>query len=312
MSAKRDSLIKKAENARRESKYIDFKEGFDSASKREWCKLVKHIVAMANSGGGLIIFGLGNGGKPSGEDLSSINSVDPSHITNKVKKYTDIEFDSFEFCQVVRNGASYPALLVEGVSIPMIFTCPGTYPVDAKKQANEFVQGTMYFRHGAKSETGNSNDIRACIERELQRIRKSWLGDIKKITQAPAGHEVHVMPAGVHLSTAPDATPIRITDDPGAPAFRQVDTDTAFPIRQRELLGEVNSRLPDDIAINPFDVLCVRKVHELDKNENMQYATKFGSRQYSRACAEWLLEQFNQNSNFFKKARRDYRAQQDK
>lgn len=312
MSAKRDLLIKRAEIARRESKYIDFNEGFDSASKREWCKLVKHIVAMANSGGGLIIFGLANGGKPSGEDLSSINSVDPAHITNKVKKYTDIEFESFEFCQVVRDGASYPALLVEGVSIPMIFTCPGTYPVDAKRQANEFVQGTMYFRHGAKSEPGNSNDISACIERELQRIKKSWLSDIKKITQAPAGHEVHVMPAGVHLSTAPDATPIRITDDPGAPAFRQVDTDTAFPFRQMELLNEVNSRSPDDIVINQYDVLCVRKVHELGEREDLHYARKFGARQYSPACADWFLEQFNQNRSFFKEARRDYRAQQDK
>ena len=118
------------------------------------------------------------------------------------------------------------------------------------------------------------------------------------------------MPAGVHMSTAPDATPIRITDDPGAPAFRQVDTDTAFPFRQRELLREVNSRLPDEIVINAFDVLCVRKVRELANRRDLQYETKYGSRQYSRECAEWLLEQFNRNKEFFNQARRDYRAQQ--
>ena len=52
------SLIDKALAAKRESKHIEFKEGFDPASGHDWCESIKDIVAIANSGGGVLIFGL--------------------------------------------------------------------------------------------------------------------------------------------------------------------------------------------------------------------------------------------------------------
>lgn len=42
----------KALTAKRESKHIEFKEGFNPSEARDWCEIIKDIVAMANSGGG--------------------------------------------------------------------------------------------------------------------------------------------------------------------------------------------------------------------------------------------------------------------
>lgn len=46
-------LVDKGLKAKRESKHVDFKSSFDEESPGEWCELVKDIVAMANSGGGV-------------------------------------------------------------------------------------------------------------------------------------------------------------------------------------------------------------------------------------------------------------------
>ena len=47
-------LIQKALSAKRESKYVEFKQSFDPNSAREWCEIIKDIVAIANSGAGLL------------------------------------------------------------------------------------------------------------------------------------------------------------------------------------------------------------------------------------------------------------------
>ena len=41
-----------------ESRSVDFKESFDPNSGRDWVELVKDIAAMANSGGGHVVFGV--------------------------------------------------------------------------------------------------------------------------------------------------------------------------------------------------------------------------------------------------------------
>ena len=53
-----DRLISKALNAKRESKYIEFKSEFNPDSPQDWCEIIKDIVALANTGGGVIIFGV--------------------------------------------------------------------------------------------------------------------------------------------------------------------------------------------------------------------------------------------------------------
>src|SRR5487761_17864 len=93
-------FIQKALTAKRESKYIEFKQGFDPNSAGDWCEIVKDIAAVANSGGGIIVFGLDNVGTPTGADLKALGSIDPADIGNKISKYTGsvaLEFEVREF-----------------------------------------------------------------------------------------------------------------------------------------------------------------------------------------------------------------------
>ena len=86
MKITKEKIIQKAKSAKRESKYIEFKEKFDVQSSQHRCEIVKDIVAISNSGGGCILFGVNNDGSPSGYDISSFLELDPAIITDKIAK----------------------------------------------------------------------------------------------------------------------------------------------------------------------------------------------------------------------------------
>lgn len=302
-----DSSIDKALSAKRESAHIEFKQTFDPGSKQDWCELIKDLVALANSGGGTILFGADNKGQPVSADLSAIAGVDPATIGDRVHQYTSTHCCSVEIREVQKSGQNLVAWVVSEVSTPLVFAEPGTYPVDGGKQKTAFGRGTVYFRHGAKSEPGTTEDLALFLDRRLESIRRAWLGGVRKVVTAPAGSQVAVLPPDVTQSDSPDAAPIRITDDPTAPAYRLVDPDTTHPHRQKELIAAVRENLSKDESFNSFDVVAIRHVHGIDDRPEFSHHPKFGSRQYSQKFVEWIVARYHEDHDFFVKARTKHR-----
>ena len=300
-------LLEKVKNARRESKYIDFKEKFDISQAGEWCEIVKDIVAMANSSGGWILIGAKNDGLPSKADVTEVLTMDPAQITDKIFKYTGEQFSDFDIQEIEKNGNKLAAIQIKGVTIPLIFTQPGNYDIGGGKQKTAFGRGTIYFRHGAKSEPGNSKDLRDCINREIEKVRKSWLGNIRKVVAAPTGYKVAVLPPEIVESSLPTATPIRLVDDASAPAYRKIDPDSTHPHRQKEVVQLANQRIGEKRKVTPYDIRCLRKVYEIDIKPNFFYKPKFASPQYSNSFINWLIEQFEKDNQFFDEARQKWR-----
>jgi hypothetical protein len=218
-------LIAKALTAKRESKHVEFKLGFDASLSGEWCELIKDLAAIANSGGGIIVFGLDNLGLPTGESVEAITSIEPADIANKVSKYTGLVDFEFEIRSLEKKGHKLAAFVVQPVSIPLVFEKPGTYDIGSGKQRNAFSVGTVYFRHGAKSEPGTSEDIRRVIERQLEHIRRSWIKGVRKVVQAPQGSQIvavqstsrnaqQFLATQVRAVNDPNAIPVRLTRDP--------------------------------------------------------------------------------------------------
>jgi hypothetical protein len=52
---------------------------------------------MANSGGGIVVFGVNDDGTPATGDLKPIQALDPATFVDKIKKYTDQHFADFSF-----------------------------------------------------------------------------------------------------------------------------------------------------------------------------------------------------------------------
>jgi hypothetical protein len=232
-------LVQRALAAKRESKYIEFKETFDPASPADWCEIVKDIVAIANSGGGIIIFGLDSSGVPTGASPATLSNIDPADVGNKVSKYTGPVQLEFESRELEKEGRKLHAFVVQAVSVPIVFQKPGTYDVGSGKQKTAFSVGTVYFRHGAKSEPGNSDDIRAVIERQLESIRKSWIKGVRKVVQAPEGSQIiTVKPAGGAGASSLSPTVRAVKDPKAAPVLLTRDRQKAAGVFVHEQVSE--------------------------------------------------------------------------
>ncbi len=302
-------LVDKGLKAKRESKYVDFKRSFNPASAGKWCELIKDIIAMANSGGGVILIGLDNGGVPSKEDVQPVLNIDHATLVDKIRKYTGYQFSDIEIHEAKKKGEQIAVFEISGVKVPIVFQNVGTYEVSHRKQKTAFSCGTVYFRHGAKSEPGTTEDIRKAIERQLETIRSEWLDGVRKIVTAPQGSKVTVFSGEVKESKSPGATPIRLVDDPDAPGYRLIDHDTTYPHRQTELVDVVNGMLPEGVEINTYDILAVRRTNGIDGDARYCHTPKFGSPQYSDAFAKWIVEEHKKKSNFFQEAREKYYVQ---
>jgi len=309
MPIDRAKLLERAQHAKRESKYLDFKSEFDVSSAEAWCSLIKDIVAFANSGGGIIVFGVSDDGESVESDTSEILKCDIADITNRIAKYTGFQFSDIEIVEVGRGSMMHPAFLISRTEAPIVFTKPGTYDIGGGKQKTAFAQGTVYFRHGAKSEPGNRDDLVQWRDSELTRLRKTWLGGIRKVVKAPPGHTISVVPTG-STGVSDQAIPATISTDPAAPKFVPRNAEEIWPYRQKDLIKEVNKSLGKGIRMNPYDVQCIKREFDI-MNSHPEFAYKshhLSSPQYSSAFVAWIVRQVQADSDFFRKARDRYRS----
>jgi hypothetical protein len=312
VATNREALLELAKTILSESKYVDFKAEFDPESPRDWCEIIKDIVAMTNTGGGLIIVGLTDAGKSAGTKIKGVLDLDPAQVTDRIARYVGKQFSDFEIVSVDRRDGAVAALVIGGSSLPLVFVKPGTYAVeDAKQQQRTaFSQGTVYFRHGAKSEPGTTDDLRRALEREISRVKSSWLKNIKKVVKAPAGHVVYTAaPAlSVTANSSRSAMAVKITADEQAPAFRPEHADEYWPFRQTAVVEAVNFRLQGKVRITGHDILCIRKVLDLEeKHPDFIYRPfKRVPPQYNDAFIEWLVQSYDHDRRFFDSAREQY------
>jgi hypothetical protein len=284
---------------RSESESVEYKASFDTNSPAEWLEIIKDVVAIANSGGGAIIFGIDDSGDVSGFDCVVLGKLDPADLTNKVYKYTGQQFANFKLIKFEKGSALLFVILIDGVTVPVVFSKPGTYAIADGKQSTAFSGGTVYFRHGAKSEPGNSDDLRWFLERRIEEIRKSWFEGIVKVVEAPPGSQVEIVAA----PTPGEAAAIRLVHDASAPAFRQISVDETHPYRQKEVIEEFNKALAGSKTINPFHIRCVRYAHEIDAEATFCYKMKHVSARYSQAFVDWLIQQYTTDPAFFEAAK---------
>lgn len=287
--------------------YIDFKDGFNIDSKKDWCEIVKNSVAMANSGGGIILIGAGDDGVPSGSDVTPVLDIDLTVLADMIAAYTGERFSGFKIAELDKEGVKIAALLIESVSIPMVFIKPGTYDINDGGDGNDegaggqqtvFESGAVYFRHGARSEPGNPSDMTKVVGRELEKLHRSWFSCVEKTDKTPAQH-----------MTQPVATTSNAARMPNQSEYGVAIPDRTYPHIQKEVVHRVNERLSGKKHITAHDTLCVRRIYRVDESKpQFYYKSKFASAQYSEDFVDWLVERYEKDPLFFEKTREQYRA----
>ena len=307
-----DKLIEQSLVAVRESKFIEFQSEFDPSSNQDWWEVIKDVIAISNSGRGVIVFGLDDTGNPTGYDATPLLQMDSAEITDKIAKYVSFQFSDFELVEREKNGIPLALMLIESSHIPLVFRKPGTYRIKGNRQKDfqksAFKEGTVYFRHGAKSSPGNTDDLQRSFKKELKRTRKSWLKDIAKISTSPSGLEVVIVHKAVGSTASRTADVVRLTTDPRAPIIGAVDLDITHPYRQKELIAKVKENITDDVRFNSYDARSLWHAHDIGNHPDFYHYPKFGSPQYSDAYVDWIVKCYSKDKKFFDKTRKRYVA----
>jgi hypothetical protein len=265
----------KAQAAPQHAQATTSERPFDSNSEHDWCELLVDITALANSGGGQIVVR---------------GAIDEKEIVRRLANYTGSDFADVALCSVDSTHEAAVAITVGAALFPI-----------GVAQA-----GSFHFRHGERSEPGTTADMRAFIERLLRRMRRRWLRGIRRALMRPIGYDATAAPKRttakrIRLERAV-LQPVRIVSDPNAPALQPQDVDRLYPWRQKDLLQELNNRIGRRL-LTTYDIQAVRRHHQLDERPDFVFHLPGAGRRYSPALADWILEQFHRDPDFFHDAR---------
>lgn len=146
------------------------------------------------------------------------------------------------------------------------------------------------------------------MERRLESIRKSWLEGIAKIVEAPPGSRIAILPPASAGEETGATVPFRLVDDPQATPYYAVPIDKTHPYRQKEVVRQLNAKLDGAIQVTSHQILCVRRVHNVESNISFCYTQNYASPRYSEAFVDWLVARYKENASFFEEAKAAYDA----
>jgi len=263
------------------------------------------MFALANSGGGILVFGLDETGKPSGE-VEDLIDLDPSVVADRIYAYTNQHFGQLEILVGEKTGHSIVAVWLGRPEAPLVAVRPGMYPTTPGKQERAFSVGVAYFRHSAKSEPGTTDDLRLFIDSSVAAARDTLLSGVTKVFQAPVGSQFVIASSDEDSAAVPGR--LRLTDASGAQDIPVLDPSKTHPYRMNDLVKEVNRRLPRGVArITTYDVRVALAVFNLNDEVSLTYRPDYGPQKYSPAFADWLLRKLDENPYTLLVARSQYR-----
>jgi hypothetical protein len=265
-------------------------ERFDHSAERDWCTLMRDILALANTGGGRIFVRA---------------PIDERGVLARLARFTDSGFVDVRVRSASESDDAAAVIAVGPAVFPVGFSLPsGGDSVDAAGTTD--IPPGFYFRHGERTEPGTTADMRSFVERLLRRVRRRWLRGIRRVLAKPITFDEGAAPkqrAAKRVKLERTVLqPVRIVSDPNAPALQPQDVDRLYPWRQKDLLGELNHRIGRRL-LTTYDVQAVRRYHRLDERPDFVFHLPGAGRRYSPAVADWIMEQFGRDAEFFHEAR---------
>jgi hypothetical protein len=181
-------------------------------------ELLKDVAAMANSGGGVVVIGVQGDGTPVGWDPAPFVATGAIELAEAFAEYAGEDVDGYDVMAVDKGACPLAAVLVHArTGGPIVFQ---------KAASPAFERGTVYFRHGARSEPATARDVERFVHREVERQRRAWRSNVRKAAAAPA--DARVLVVKPKTPAAPPIADVRVVDDPDAPVIGRADD--ALPV----------------------------------------------------------------------------------
>ncbi|QBR71895.1 hypothetical protein CU048_12140 [Beijerinckiaceae bacterium] len=186
---------------------VEFKAWMDTSQSEVKANLARHIAALANHGGGYLIFGIDDKTRqPQGSTDLSPSLFNQDAISAIVKRYLDPRLQVVVE-RVQYSGVAYPVVIVPSHEArPVIAVADG--PQDAKGRVGGIRKGTIYIRAAgpesvAISEPDDWNTLlERCLSHRSDLLGKILRQSIAKQTQ-PSARNIELLLAAVN-NTADD------------------------------------------------------------------------------------------------------------
>ena len=140
---------------------IDFKERWI-----EGAELAKTILALANSNGGIIIFGVAENDDKTTKIEGLTEIRDKAVISNDIKNYISsaLKYDVYDFSY---DTAEYEALRGKKFQMLVVEDTPEHIPFLAKKESGSLKQNMIYIRRGTSCEIANQEELESLLKRRI-------------------------------------------------------------------------------------------------------------------------------------------------
>ena len=186
-----------------EGKDYELKREFEADNPRSKLGLVKDLVAMANSGGGQIVFGRDETSAP-GLDLSSAERLDSARIADLVEKYTEKGCVSLSHeIEVLPSGKAIVVLSVDSAPYPVVFQKDGDWPDRQKGEQLAFRSGEVLMRHSSKTERLSQQDMRSFLNDAYEKGINRVLAAAQVVREAGPSTSVEIRPGGPDTIRSP-------------------------------------------------------------------------------------------------------------
>jgi len=143
---------------------MDFKETWIDKGP-----LAKIMLAMANNGGGIIIFGVKENEDNTFDVLGLDNLKDTADISNSISRLVSSSLD-YEVFNFVFDSDVYGKFENKKFQIMVIHDTPERLPFVSLGQSEKIEKDVIYVRRGTKSEKATSEEINRIIERKIATI----------------------------------------------------------------------------------------------------------------------------------------------
>ena len=143
---------------------MDFKETWIDKGP-----LAKIMLAMANNGGGIIVFGVKENEDNTFDILGLDSLKDTADISNSISRLVSSSLD-YEVFNFVFDSDVYGKSENKKFQIMVIHDTPERLPFVSLGQSEKIEKDVIYVRRGTKSEKATSEEINRIIERKIATI----------------------------------------------------------------------------------------------------------------------------------------------
>lgn len=170
----------------RETLEVELKEWVDLQEPVIRAKIARHLAAMANHGGGYLVFGFKDNLSQDQNRPSSLKKYNQDTFSAIIKRYLTPPFQCQALIETNKNGEKFPIVRVPSHGrVPIVAKADG--PKDGRGRAQGITAGTYYIRKPGPESAPivSAKDWDPLIRRCTLNDRDKLLGDIAGLVQSP-------------------------------------------------------------------------------------------------------------------------------